>query len=190
VLVKSQVTGSGLIAIRIPALVAICAAATSIIVVPGPGGVIGAVLAVLLTAIATIDGRQFIIPNYLTAAVVLLGLIQALCASEEPLESLMMALFRGAAVVLLFWILSLVYEWFRGRAGIGFGDVKLAGAAGILLSWNTMLICIQIATTAALLVHLTTAHLKGRTIVSTTALPFGLYLAPAIWLAWLIENAL
>ncbi|MGB6273612.1 MAG: hypothetical protein WBF44_18670, partial [Pseudolabrys sp.] len=51
--------------------------ATSLILVPSALGVAGGGLAVLMTAIAIVDARRFIIPNELTAAALALGFLHA-----------------------------------------------------------------------------------------------------------------
>ena len=70
----------------------------------------------------------------------------------------------------------------------GLGDVKLAAAAGVWLDWPCIPVAIEIAAVAALAVY-ATAHVAGRRrIRAATRLPFGLFLAPAIWLAWLVQS--
>jgi leader peptidase (prepilin peptidase) / N-methyltransferase len=74
--------------------------------------------------------------------------------------------------------------------GIGLGDVKLAGVAGAWLDWPSIPIAVEIAALAALAVCLVRWLAFGRAISATTRLPFGLFLAPAIWIAWLGETML
>ncbi|WGS22837.1 MULTISPECIES: hypothetical protein [unclassified Bradyrhizobium] len=49
---------------------------------------------------------------------------------------------------------------------------------------------VEIATPAALAAYLINAALRRRPLRSTAFLPFGLFLAPAIWLGWLVEAPL
>jgi leader peptidase (prepilin peptidase) / N-methyltransferase len=165
---------------------AIATAVTSMIVVPGGRGVAGAGLACLMIAIAAIDARRFIIPDELTAAALALGLADAAIRHPDGIgEALALAALRGAIVAAAFFGLWALYRRLRGREGIGLGDVKLAGVAGAWLDWPSIPIAIEIAALAALAVCLVRWLALGRAISATTRLPFGAFLAPAIWIAWL-----
>ncbi|MEA2977120.1 MAG: leader peptidase (prepilin peptidase) / N-methyltransferase [Alphaproteobacteria bacterium] len=158
--------------------------------VPGFEGIFGAALALLMLAIAVIDARQFIIPNILNAAGFMLGLLHA--ALQEPniaVEAATMAMVRGAVLALVFLAIRILYARLRGRQGLGLGDVKLAGVAGVWLDWLTMPLVIEIAALTALAIYVL-RHIFGRPMSATTRLPFGLFLAPAIWLCWLLEATL
>ena len=49
---------------------------------------------------------------------------------------------------------------------------------------------IEVAALAALAAYVVWRYVLHRPIVATTPLPFGLFLAPAIWAGWLAEAAL
>jgi leader peptidase (prepilin peptidase) / N-methyltransferase len=91
-----------------------------------------------------------------------------------------------------FLALRVTYHQIRGRQGIGLGDVKLAAVAGAWLEWTTIPIpiAIEIAALAALATIGTRQFARGRPLRATGRLPFGLFLAPAIWLGWLLEATL
>jgi leader peptidase (prepilin peptidase)/N-methyltransferase len=170
---------------------AIATAAASMIVVPGGRGVAGAGLACLMIAIAAIDARRFIIPDELTAAALALGLADAAIRHPDGIgEALALAALRGAIVAAAFFGLWALYRRLRGREGIGLGDVKLAGVAGVWLDWPSIPVAVEIAALAALAVCLVRWLALGRAISATTRLPFGAFLAPAIWIAWLGETML
>jgi leader peptidase (prepilin peptidase)/N-methyltransferase len=156
---------------------------------PGAPGAFGAGLGLIMLAIAAVDARRFIIPNELVAAALVLGLVQAaMQESGAAIPALALAALRAAVLVLLFLALRWLYAWWRGREGLGLGDVKLAAAAGVWLDWPSIPLAIEIAAVAALAVY-ATAHVAGRRrIRAATRLPFGLFLAPAIWLAWLVQS--
>ena len=82
----------------------------------------------------------------------------------------------------------LTNRWLRGREGIGLGDVKLAGVAGAWLDWPIIPIAIEIAAVAALGAYLIRHFCFRRAVRPTTRMPFGLFLAPAIWIGWLLET--
>jgi leader peptidase (prepilin peptidase)/N-methyltransferase len=170
---------------------AIATAAASMIVVPGGRGLAGAGLACLMIAIAAVDARRFIIPDELTAAALALGLADAAIRHPDGIgEALALAALRGGIVAAAFFGLWAVYRRLRGREGIGLGDVKLAGVAGVWLDWPSIPIAVEIAALAALAVCLVRWLALGRAISTTTRLPFGAFLAPAIWIAWLGETML
>jgi len=170
------------------AATALAAVGVSLYAAPGVTGLLGAALALIMLAIAVIDQRHFTIPNELTAAAAALGFIHAAVAEPHAIaQAVALAAVRGAALALLFLGLRAAYAYVRGREGMGLGDVKLAGAGGVWLGLTAIPIAIEIAALSAL-AALALGHVLGRRrIAATTPLPFGLFLAPAIWLAWLFE---
>ncbi len=83
-----------------------------------------------------------------------------------------------------FLSLRWIYGWLRQREGLGLGDVKLAFVAGAWLDWIMIPVAIEIAALGALVVYAAWRITGCQTI--RTRLPFGLFLAPAIWFSWLI----
>ena len=154
-------------------------------------GVFGSALALLMLAIAVSDIRHFIVPDILSASAFILGLIFAGLFDDAPLaQAVLTCLLRAAAAALPLLALMLLYEWWRGRPGLGLGDVKLAAVAGAWLDWITIVAAIEVAALAALAAYGVWRYVLRRPIVATTPLPFGLFLAPAIWAGWLAEAAL
>jgi leader peptidase (prepilin peptidase)/N-methyltransferase len=73
----------------------------------------------------------------------------------------------------------------RRRDGLGLGDAKLLAAGGAWLSWHALPSTLLIAAGFALVLALC-ASLAGKLRLSTaTCVPFGPFLAGAIWLSWL-----
>jgi leader peptidase (prepilin peptidase)/N-methyltransferase len=173
------------------ALASLVAALASIVAAPGARGILGACLAILMGAIALYDARYFVIPNVLNAVALVLALAHA--AALEPdaaMAQIAMALARAAAAGGTFLAIKLAYRWLRGREGIGMGDVKLAAVAGAWLDWFAILVAVEIAVLTALGAYLLRGVLARRPLRATSAMPFGLYLAPAIWAAWLVQTIL
>jgi leader peptidase (prepilin peptidase)/N-methyltransferase len=175
--------------VAIPTIVVgAAAAAASIVAVPGSAGWFGAGLALTMLAIAAVDARRFIIPDPLNAAGLVLGLAYAVVQGRaDPFNALAAAVLRASVLALTFWTLRLLYARLRGRDGLGFGDVKLAGVAGVWLDWAVMPIAIEIAALSALAVYAVRRYWLGRPMRATTRLPFGLFFAPAIWVGWLLQ---
>jgi leader peptidase (prepilin peptidase)/N-methyltransferase len=166
-------------------------AALSLAVSPNLHGAFGAVLALLMLAIAVSDARRFIVPNALTGAAFVLGLIDAgLFDNRLVAAALMACLLRAAVTALPLLALMLAYEWWRGRPGLGMGDVKLAAVAGVWLDWLAIVGAIEVAALTALAAYAVWRYVLRRPIDMTTPLPFGLFLAPAIWAGWLAQAAL
>jgi prepilin signal peptidase PulO-like enzyme (type II secretory pathway) len=70
------------------------------------------------------------------------------------------------------------------------GDAKLAGVAGVWLDWTVLPIALEIAVLGTLTAVLVYQLIARQRLKSTTRLPFGLFLAPAIWMGWLIQTGL
>jgi leader peptidase (prepilin peptidase)/N-methyltransferase len=185
--VGMPVRGNGLLIVLIGAL----AVGLSFAASPDWHGAFGSALALLMLAIAVSDIRHFIVPDALSGTAFVLGLVAAALFDDAPLaEAILMSLLRAAAAALPLLALMLLYEWWRGRPGLGLGDVKLAAVAGAWLDWFTIVGVIEVAALAALTAYAVWRYVLRRPIVATTPLPFGLFLAPAIWAGWLAEAAL
>jgi leader peptidase (prepilin peptidase)/N-methyltransferase len=164
--------------------------AASLSVESGMPAVLAAGLALVVTAIAVIDARSFIIPDELNAAGAVLGVAYAGATGWSVTEGIALAALRGAVLMLVFLAIRFAYRRLRGRDGLGLGDVKLAAMAGIWLDWTTIPIAIDIAAGAALLAYGLRQLKTGRALRATGRLPFGLFFAPAIWIGWVLERSL
>jgi leader peptidase (prepilin peptidase) / N-methyltransferase len=166
-------------------------AAASLAAAPGPDGLSGAFLAALMLAIAVTDSRRYIIPNELTAAAVALALFRAgTVGPDADWRGVLWAAFRAVAIAVPLLLLMAGYRRWRGRDGLGLGDIKLAAVAGAWLGWVTVFAVIELATLSALGAYVVSAYLRQRPLRATAFLPFGLFLAPAIWIGWLVEAVL
>ncbi|HEV7407058.1 MAG TPA: A24 family peptidase [Bradyrhizobium sp.] len=167
------------------------AVGVSLVASPGPDGLFGAFLALLMAAIAVTDNSRYIIPNELTAAAFALALLRAgTVGPDADWLGVVWAALRAAAIALPFLALMIGYRRWRGRDGLGLGDIKLAAVAGAWLGWATIFAMIELATLSALGAYIVNGYFRKRPLKATEFLPFGLFLAPAIWLGWLIEALL
>jgi len=170
-------------------LVAVMMALISLASVPQTVGWLGVGLAELMLAIAVIDWRHFIIPDRLNATAFVLGLVHAWWQDpQDPVVALATALARGAVLAAIFWALRLGYQRMRGREGLGFGDVKLAGAAGMWLGWPVLPLAVELAAVSALIFYGLRQVIQKEPLSATNRLPFGAFLALAVWLTWVFEN--
>ena len=115
-----------------------------------------------MLAIAATDSRRYIIPNELTAAAFALALLRAGRSARMRLGGGAVARQRpGVALPLL--ALMVGYRCWRGRDGLGLGDIKLAAVAGAWLGFVTLFAVVELATHSALGAYfLTSAILRKR----------------------------
>jgi leader peptidase (prepilin peptidase) / N-methyltransferase len=134
-----------------------------------------------LLALAWIDWTDLLLPDVLTLPLLLGGL--ALTWAWDPD---MLADHSLAAVLayLSFQGLGLAYRRLRGWDGLGGGDAKLIAAAG---AWCGLAMLPFVVLGSALLGLLAALGLAltGRSVTSTTRIPFGPCIAIAFWLVWL-----
>ncbi len=132
------------------------------------------------------DLGRFIIPDSASAAIAGLGLLSAAGVgrveeTDGRIAALTAAAQGGAVAFALFWLTARLYRRASGRDGLGFGDVKLAGACGIWLGYADQAMALEVAAVAALAVVVLAR--RGRA-ERDLAVPFGAFLAPAAWLVF------
>ncbi len=137
-----------------------------------------------LLVIAWIDWRHMIIPDELSLGVLVLGLV--LAATVLPL-GILQALLGMAAGAGFIWLVAVAYKATRGKEGMGFGDVKLAGMIGAFLGPFHVLFTIFLA---AFLGSLYGAVLLARGGTRQSMLAFGTFLAASAALSLLLGDAL
>lgn len=184
-----QEPGSGTAGLQAMAGLALVAAVlASLILAPGADGLCGAFLAALMLAIAARDARHYLIPNELTGIAFALGLARAgLAGPDAGASAALWAGFRAGAVAVPLLALMLLYRRWRGRDGLGLGDVKLAAVCGAWLALSTVVAVVELAALAGIGAYVANATLRKQKLRGTAFLPFGSFLAPAIWLGWLGE---
>jgi len=143
-----------------------------------------------MLAIAVIDARRFIIPDSLSAASLALALANAAVqAPDAILPATLHALIRGVALALMLLAFRNGYAWLRGQEGIGLATSSSRYSrrlAGLVDDADPH----RVAAVAALATYLVRHLTRGQPMSATHRLPFGLFLAPAIWVCWLLEMAL
>ena len=168
------------ISVQYPAVEAINTAAWLLTGVVCSGDLIKTVLYCslfsLLMVIAFIDWRTFEIPNGLTLSILVLGIIRL--ATDLVNWKLYVI---GLVCVSLFFLII----WFvTGGAGIGMGDVKLMGAAGLLVGWRNIVLGMFVGCIIGAVIHIIRMK-RG----ANRRLAFGPYLAAGTWLAALFGDA-
>jgi leader peptidase (prepilin peptidase)/N-methyltransferase len=163
--------------------------AASLFAAPGIAGLAGAGLGLIMLAVAVVDARHLVIPDELSALAFALGLADvAFERWPDAPASLLEALTRAGVTAAIFFTFRFAYRRWRGREGMGLGDVKLAGAAGVWLDWSSLPIAVELAALGAL-AFLGLQRIRTRRAPDPLAkLPFGAFFAPAIWVCWALEQ--
>ena len=135
----------------------------------------------LLMAVAVIDLEHRLIPNRIVIPAVLvlavlapfwpeLGVDRALVFEQVHLSSLANSLAAGGGAFLLFLLVKAVYP-----AGMGAGDVKLAGLLGLLVGYPNIAVALWTAVVVGGVVAVGLLALGGRS--RKDAMPFGPFLS-------------
>jgi leader peptidase (prepilin peptidase) / N-methyltransferase len=157
-------------------------ASISIASLPWPAALASTLLGTLMIAGAEIDARTFLLPDLVTGATFVGGILAAPVLNPyDPGFGLGMAVVRAVATAAVLLLVRWGYARLRGRQGLGLGDVKLAAGIGAWLPFDAIPACFALAASAALVLVLL-AHWSGQTVRATTRLPFGAFLCPALWL--------
>jgi leader peptidase (prepilin peptidase)/N-methyltransferase len=139
----------------------------------------------LLTA-AWIDMRTMLLPDSLTLPLLLGGLMQTGLTDSGELTDHALAAALG---YLLLSGVAGIYRWLRGRDGLGLGDAKLLAAVGAWTGLGALPAVLLLAASLGLLA-VVGAKCLGKTVTSSTAIPFGPFLSLAGWLIWLYPDVL
>jgi leader peptidase (prepilin peptidase)/N-methyltransferase len=170
--------------------VAFAAAIVSFTTLPLTPAVFSALLAGLAIWIACVDLERLVIPDLANIAVAALGV--AFVLLETPASALVGelsdALLRAIAAGGLLFVVRFAFERLAGKQGLGLGDVKLMAASGIILTWGSLPYALVLAAVAAILVVVLHGIRQGAWLDRETEIPFGAFLAPAIWAAFLLEQ--
>lgn len=142
-------------------------------------------LIVLLSFIFLTDLEAFIIPDHGSLGGTILGLMFAVL--EIPgLPNLRQALLGGLCGFALIFSINALYHLWRGRDGMGFGDVKLMAMLGVWLGPESLLPILFVASMAGVVFGCATtlagAKHHGLGLVKV---PFGCFLAIAS-ITWLL----
>ncbi|MES2442593.1 MAG: prepilin peptidase [Pseudomonadota bacterium] len=147
---------------------------------PGIEGATGAVFGWLLLALAALDLKAFWLPNELTGALAVTGVIAGLFLEPDMLERVIGGV--GGWAVLM--VAASGYRVLRGKDGLGGGDPKLFGAIGLWLGWKALPMVLLGACVIGLAAVLA-MRLGGRRMGMQDRLPLGVLLAAAAFAAWM-----
>lgn len=116
-------------------------------------------LAMMLLALVFIDLEHMLLPDSLTLGGALLGLITV---PLRPIE-LMDALVGGGLGFLMVWLpFDWGYRLLRGHPGMGLGDAKLLGLAGVWFGWQGALFALVFGALQGTLVAIAVFITQGK----------------------------
>jgi len=165
-------------AIEIAALAVAAWAATE---TSGAALIASCVLGWTLLTLALIDWRAFILPDGLTASLLLSGAVASYGLDHDNFIAHLIGALAG---YLVFAAIAGLYRLLRGRSGLGAGDAKLMAGAGLWLGWLALPSVVLLGAAFGLLLVLIKS-IAGQPLRLTDRLPFGTFLAAATWLVWL-----
>ena len=151
-----------------------------------------AFLAGTMGAIMLEDMRHMRVPNAWTLPAAIGGFVAV--ATEAETTGLAPLTAVGHSVVSLilcggvFHLLREAYFRWRGVEGLGLGDVKLAATGGIWVGWEIFPAVVMLSAIGAMLWIAAMVALR-RGWPRERRIPFGAFLAPAIWICWLYAHA-
>ena len=174
-----------MIPIRYPAMEAACAAigiCAGLTQPSVPAALLTALLGWQLLLIAVVDGEHFWLPDQLTLPLLGTGVLAATALDRLSLPDSL----TGAAVGFAsLWLVGAAYRRVRAREGLGGGDPFLLAAGGAWTGWIGLPSVLLWAAVAGLSVVAARLATGGR-ISGADRLPFGVFLALAVWLTWLL----
>lgn len=162
-------------------LAALAVALWAIYTVPGWQGWVTCGLGWCLLTLSVIDLRHQVLPDILTLPLGMGGIATAWAVSPAMLADSASGAVIGFVAA---WSLAGLYRRIRGRTGLGFGDVKLIGAAGAWVGVSGLSGVIFIAAATGL-AFAAASVLRGRRLAADTSIPFGPFLALGLWITWL-----
>jgi leader peptidase (prepilin peptidase) / N-methyltransferase len=132
-----------------------------------------------LCVIALFDARYFVIPDGPIAFLVLVGAATAFGGSDEGAARIAAGITGFVALQLI----GLIYEALRSTPGVGGGDARLFGVAGLWLGFAGLPACLVYAVLSALASAVVAAR-QGALDSARQPIPFGPHLALGLWLVW------
>jgi leader peptidase (prepilin peptidase)/N-methyltransferase len=138
------------------------------------------------------DLDNFTIPDGAVLALAILGTVERITEGAFSGERVdVVFVWIAIDVVLSGGSLLAVREIYfrrRGQDGIGFGDVKLAAAGGVLVGATAFAWALLAASIAGLL-FVAFWRSQRRRICALDRLAFGALLGPSLWVAWLVHRS-
>jgi len=144
----------------------------------------GTVLGIGLLALTVFDIRHFLLPDILTGGLFFAGLGFMVWLDPDSVLVHAMSGFAGFAIVAG---AAALYRHWRGRHGLGGGDAKLVGVAGVWLGPASIGPLLFLSAVLALFMLLLGSFF-GRSVDRNTVVPFGAFLCPVMFALWCAQS--
>lgn len=142
--------------------------------------IISALVCSLLICVFFIDLEHMLIFNRFSIMIALCGIVAMFYDTyTSPADHIIGALVGGGVFALFYFGSLLLLK----KEGMGFGDVKLAAAAGMLLGWQKLVFAVLIGSVIGSIVLVAVNRLKGQD--RDTEYPLGPFIVGGILLALL-----
>lgn len=136
-----------------------------------------------LIAASFIDFDHQLLPDDITLPLLWLGLAVNINGWFTPLPH---AVIGAIAGYLFLWFVFHGFKLATGKEGMGYGDFKLFALAGAWLGWQSLALIILLASVAGAVIGLSAIAFLSRD--RKLPMPFGPFLAIAIWVALLWDD--
>jgi leader peptidase (prepilin peptidase)/N-methyltransferase len=175
---------------REPVAIGVAATVVSVAILPQPAGLFAAGLAILGLVVVITDLQRMIIPDWANLGIFIFGIALAALEADVTQRAAVLgdAVLRSTVACASLYLLRLLYWRIARQTGLGLGDVKLAAAGAPWLTWTALPVALELAALSALAAIAMRAVRQGAWPDRHHALPFGAFLAPAIWLTFLAER--
>ncbi len=141
-------------------------------------------LILIVVAISIQDFKTMRIPDALTLTLGLVGLFTLTIINQDiPYRNL----FSAVVMFMIFLLMRIGYARIKGKPGLGFGDVKLAGASAIWISPWFLSSFLFIACISCIVYVLIKGFIFGRETLQNR-IPFGPFLGFGLVAIWLNER--
>jgi leader peptidase (prepilin peptidase)/N-methyltransferase len=136
----------------------------------------------ILLAVASVDGRRQVIPDFLNAALLAVGLLRS---ASHGLESLIAAAGTAALVFSAFFLIRALHYHLRGIMGLGLGDVKFLAAASAWIGVEGLSLAVLAASLSGLLYVLVRSSLLATGLSGSARIAFGPHLSLGLAVVWI-----
>ena len=146
------------------------------------------ILTPLLISALVIDYRKQIIPNRLTLTIFEVGVIFTFISGLSSINVFLdrvLGLITGGGI---FWIITLIGGLIAGKEAMGYGDVKLMGALGLIFGFTNTLMISVLSFLLGAIISITLLITKKKK--SDEYIPFGPFIVLATFLIMFVPHNL
>lgn len=140
----------------------------------------GCALLAIILAMAIIDSRKMVLPNWLNLLLAGTGIAQVMVVGQPGVLDAALGALVGIGVLS---VVAMLFRHFRGIEGLGLGDQKFAAAAGLWIGWQDVAPMLLMASLSAL-AFVIFRSIQDRSFDIGARLPFGPFLGLGTFIVW------